>query len=129
MRPTGPLDRPEEIAGMALESLVAQHLRAWIDYRAVGENLFYWRTKAGTEVDFVVYGPAVFWAIEVKHAAKISSKDVRALRAFREDYPEATAYLLYMGKERLAIDGVLCLPCETFLAGLHPEHTSLGPPC
>ena len=129
LRPTGPLDRPEEIAGMALESLVAQHLRAWIDYRAAGENLFYWRTKAGTEVDFVVYGPAVFWAIEVKHAAKISSKDVRALRAFREDYPEATAYLLYMGKERLAIDGVLCLPCETFLAGLHPERTSLGPPC
>src|SRR5262249_30238760 len=30
-RPMGPLDRPEEIAGAALEGLVAQHLRAWID--------------------------------------------------------------------------------------------------
>lgn len=26
MRPAGPLDRPEEIAGAALEGLVAQHL-------------------------------------------------------------------------------------------------------
>ena len=126
LRPTGPLDRPEEIAGMALESLVAQHLRAWIDYRAAGETLSYWRTKAGTEVDFVVYGQDVFWAIEVKHAAKISSKDMRGLRAFREDYPEATACLLYMGKERLAIDGVLCMPCDEFLAGLHPARTELG---
>lgn len=126
LRPAGPLDRPEEIAGMALEGLVAQHLRAWIDYRAAGETLSYWRTKAGTEVDFVVYGQKVFWAIEVKLAAKVSSKDVRGLRAFREDYPEATACLLYMGKERLAIDGILCIPCAEFLLGLHPQRTALG---
>ena len=30
LRPAGPLDRPEEIAGAALEGLVAQHLRAWL---------------------------------------------------------------------------------------------------
>ncbi|MEX2393222.1 MAG: ATP-binding protein, partial [Actinomycetota bacterium] len=32
LRPRGPLDRPEEIAGAALEGLVAQLLSAWIDY-------------------------------------------------------------------------------------------------
>jgi uncharacterized protein len=125
LRPAGPLDRPEEIAGMALEGVVAQHLRAWIDYRVAGEKLYYWRTKSGTEVDFVVYGPEVFWAIEVKHAAKVSSKDVRGLRAFREDYPEASACLLYMGKERLSLDGILCMPCEEFLAGLQPDREEL----
>ncbi|CAG4883191.1 protein of unknown function [Georgfuchsia toluolica] len=36
LRPAGPLDRPEEIEGMALEGLVAQYLRAWIAYRASG---------------------------------------------------------------------------------------------
>lgn len=121
LRPAGPLDRSEEIAGMALEGLVAQHLRAWIDYSAAGAKLYYWRTKSGNEVDFVVYGKDVFWAIEVKHAARVTSKDLRALRAFREDYPEANACLLYMGKERLAIDGITCMPCEEFLLGLHPE--------
>lgn len=121
LRPAGPLDRSEEIAGMALEGLVAQHLRAWIDYRAAGAKLYYWRTKSGNEVDFVVYGKDVFWAIEVKHAARVNSKDLRALRAFREDYPEANVCLLYMGRERLAIDGITCMPCEEFLLGLHPE--------
>ena len=32
MRPAGPLDRPEEIGGAALEGLIAQHLRAWLAY-------------------------------------------------------------------------------------------------
>ena len=57
LRPAGPLDRPEEIGGAALEGLVAQHLRAWIAYRGGDHELFYWRTKTGTEVDFIVYGP------------------------------------------------------------------------
>lgn len=125
LRPAGPLDRPEEIAGMALESLVAQHLRAWIDYRADGAQLYYWRTKSGSEVDFIVYGPDVFWAIEVKHAARVGSKDLRALAAFREDYPEASVCLLYMGRERLAINGIDCIPCAEFLPGLHPAEKQL----
>ena len=32
LRPKGPLDRPSEIDGQALEGLVAQHLRAWAAY-------------------------------------------------------------------------------------------------
>ncbi len=127
LRPAGPLDRPEEIEGMALEGLVAQHLRAWIAYRASGARLYYWRTKSGSEVDFVLYGPDVFWAIEVKRAASVHGKDLRALRAFREDYPEAEVCLLYLGRERLAIDGIPCIPCEDFLRHLHPDRTELWP--
>ena len=56
LRPRGPLDRPEEIDGQALEGLVAQHLRAWAAYSRHDVELFYWRTRAGAEVDFVVYG-------------------------------------------------------------------------
>lgn len=122
LRPSGPLDRPEEIEGMALEGLVAQHLRAWIAYRGTGAGLYYWRTKSGSEVDFVVYGEDVFWAIEVKRAGNVHGKDLRALRAFRDDYPEASVCLLYLGKDRLTIDGIPCIPCEDFLVGLSPEH-------
>ena len=56
LRLAGPLDQPEEIEGISLEGLVAQHLRAWIAYRNRGERLYFWRTKSGSEVDFVVYG-------------------------------------------------------------------------
>jgi uncharacterized protein len=120
VRPAGPLDRPEEIEGMALEGLVAQHLRAWLAYSPSGGKLYYWRTKSGSEVDFVVYGPDAFWAIEVKRTATLHGKELRALRTFREDYPEARTCLLYLGKDRLNIDGIPCIPCEEFLKGLHP---------
>lgn len=120
LRPTGPLDDPGGVEGPALEGLVAQHLRAWIDYTSAGDRLFFWRTRAGTEVDFVVYGPSGFRAIEVKSARKIRRADLRPLRSFGEDYPEAALLFLYRGDETLVIDGIRCMPAEVFLAGLRP---------
>lgn len=119
-RPAGPLDRPEEIGGAAIEGLVAQHLRAWIDYSGSGFSLHYWRTKSGNEVDFVVYGRDGFWAIEVKNAQRLQTADLRGLRAFGEDYPSAQRGLVYRGSERLLIDGIPCIPCEEFLLALRP---------
>ena len=121
IRPKGPLDTPEEIEGLALEGLIAQHLRAWVSYRNVPAELSYWRTKSGSEVDFVVYGEDVFVAIEVKRSRNVHHTDLRALKAFKEDYPEAQVFLLYMGQEELKINDVLCLPCNTFLKKLHPQ--------
>ena len=118
LRPSGPLDKAEEKGGQALEGLVAQHLRAWIDYRHPAANLYYWRTSAGTEVDFVVYGKDLFWAVEVKTAARIQPRDLKALRTFGEDYPEAERFLLYRGREKLLRDGITIQPCEDFLLGL-----------
>ena len=121
IRPKGPLDSPEEIEGMALEGLIAQHLRAWASYRNVPTELSYWRTKSGSEVDFVVYGDDVFVAIEVKRSRNVHHTDLRALKAFKEDYPEAQVCLLYMGQEEIKMGDVLCLPCDSFLKKLDPH--------
>ena len=110
----------QQIAGAALEGLVAQHLRAWLAYRNGGERLYYWRTRAGSEVDFIIYGPDRFIAIEVKHSATVRRSDLHALRSFHDDYPEAQRLLLYLGDEQLHVDGVHCMPCERFLRALHP---------
>ena len=120
LRPTGPLDRPGDIDGQALEGLVAQHLRAWAAYTGEGSSVYYWRTRGGTEVDFVVYGRAGFHAFEVKNAARVHSADLRGLRTFRTDYPEADCAMLYRGSERLNIDGIWCLPVEDFLQEMTP---------
>jgi predicted AAA+ superfamily ATPase len=119
-RPTGPLDSPADIDGAALEGLVAQHLRAWCDYTEGGHQLYYWQTRSQNEVDFVVYGPQGLHALEVKNSTQVRSDDLRGLRSFGEDYPEATRWLLHRGKERLRRDGVLCLPAEEFLRSLRP---------
>jgi predicted AAA+ superfamily ATPase len=120
VRPSGPLDRPEEIGGAAVEGLVAQHLRAWIDYGGAEVTLAFWRTKSGNEVDFVLYGRDGFWALEVKNRASVQGTDLRGLGAFRIDYPAAKVALLHRGPRRLRIDGVPCIPCEDFLRELRP---------
>ena len=110
--------KKEEIEGPALEGLVMQHLRAWIAGQSEIHSLHFWRTRSGVEVDFIVYGPRGFWAIEVKNNRSISSKDVASLKSFSEEYPECTPLLLYRGKTRTQVRGILCVPCMEFLLGL-----------
>ncbi|MCP4660049.1 MAG: ATP-binding protein, partial [bacterium] len=52
--------------------------------------------------------------------ATIRPRDLRSLRAFGEDYPEAQLRLLYRGREPLEISGVRCLPCESYLLQVVP---------
>lgn len=121
LRPRGPLDRPEEIHGAALEGLVVQHLKAWIDDQQADYELTFWRTRGGSEVDFVLYGKDCFIAVEVKNSDVVSRSDLSGLKAFREDYPEATPFLLYRGQRRLMQDEILCLPVEEFLLKTLPS--------
>ncbi|MFH1282156.1 MAG: AAA family ATPase [bacterium] len=125
LRPMGPLDRSEEIDGGALEGLVAQHLIAWNAYRGDKNKLYYWRTRSGVEVDFVLYGSEVFWAIEVKNTSRINNSDLNSLCTIKEEYPECKPYLLYRGKERIIRRGIVCIPCVDFLLSLHPNSKSL----
>lgn len=119
-RPVGPLDSTSEIDGAALEGLVAQHLRAWCDYTGDGHSLYYWQTRSRSEVDFVVYGESQFHALEVKNSATVRPAHLTALKAFGSDYPEARRWLLYRGRERLLIDGIMCVPVGEFLRSLKP---------
>jgi predicted AAA+ superfamily ATPase len=125
LRPQGPLDRTTEMEGPALEGLVYQHLRAWNAYRGEPNKLYFWRTRSGVEVDFVLYGEDGLWAFEVKNRKRIGPSDLRGLKSFREDYPEAELALIYRGRDRLKRDGILCLPCDTFLQSLDPGSSPL----
>ena len=120
LRPSGPMDRSSEIDGQALEGLVAQHLRHWV-LENDRHSLYFWRTKAGSEVDFIVYGDSQFVAIEVKNATTIHPKDLRSLKTFKSDYPECTPILLYRGTYREKMGDVWCIPADEFLLGIDPK--------
>lgn len=122
LRPRGPLDQPEAIGGAALEGLIAQHLRAWNAYSTNPYMLYFWRSRGGTEVDFVLYGEKELVAIEVKNSSRIRPEDLRSLSEFQYDYPDAKLLLLYRGKEKLLKGNIWCLPCETFLRNLIPNN-------
>jgi len=72
------------------------------------------------EVDFVGYGASDFWAIEVKHLARVRADDVRGLATFVGDYPNCRPKLLCRETERLEIAGIPCWPVEEILERLRP---------
>jgi len=93
------------------------------------KNIYFWRTRSGGEVDFIVYGESRFCAIEVKNANKVHRSDLKSLHAFNKDYPSSEMILLYRGSEKLLVDGVYCLPCESFLSALKPDSWPEYRPC
>lgn len=121
LRPRGPMDKEAELEGPALEGLVASHLRAWVQAQREPHQFCFWRTKSQLEVDFIIYGPKGFWAIEVKRGRDVHSSDLRGLKSFCEEYPEAQPVLLYLGKQRLCKDKIVCLPLEEFLLQVQPD--------
>jgi predicted AAA+ superfamily ATPase len=113
------LDAPEQIHGAALETLFLQQVRAFNDYAKLGYRLHYWRTTAGEEVDFVLYGERGLCAFELKMGQTIRPDDLRTLQRFQADFPQARVYLLYLGTRSWHEKGVEVLPVRDCLAKLH----------
>ena len=115
IRPRGPLDAPEEIDGIALETLIYQELKAINDYYKLGYDLFFWQTITGEEVDFILYGQKGIIAMEIKRKARINNKDLKGLKLFTKNYPGVRPYLLYGGDKIFYEDNITIIPIKKFL--------------
>ena len=115
LRPSGPFDRPEEAAGVAIETLVLQHLIAYNAYYDAGFDIHFWRTKEGQEVDFVVYGQKGLYAFEIKHASRITRGDCKALNLFKGDYDIAQCMMIYGGSLKEYHGDISVLPWQDAL--------------
>lgn len=122
IRPRGILDSSQEIEGMALEGLVAQHLRSWVLAQNEFHTLSFWRTQTQLEVDFIIYGPRGFWAIEVKRSSNLGPDDIKAMLAFKDEYPEAQCLFIAPCKHTESYRGFSIIPMEKFLLDLAPEN-------
>ncbi len=80
-----------------------QELRALIHYFRLDQEIFFWRSTEGVEVDFIIYGPKTLMAIEVKASQKIQSSYLEGLKEFFQDYlayQPLQLFLLYGGQRR-----------------------------
>jgi predicted AAA+ superfamily ATPase len=76
------LETDAGLAGGVLENFVLMELRKQSTWSEDLPQLFYWRTAAGQEVDFVLENSAGRLAgVEVKASATLGENDVRGLRA------------------------------------------------
>ncbi len=115
LRPRGPLDRPEEIDGPALEGLLLQELIAENEYLNRKYNFFCWKAQKSLDVDIVMYGPAGLIAIEIKRTARLRGGELDGLKLFKKDYPMAKTYFIWGSDEERNIDGVNIIPMQKFL--------------
>ncbi len=73
-----------ETFGKALEHYILMELTAFLGYHEIYNSIFYWRTKSGLEVDFVLDQGKI--GIEVKGTAMLRQSDIKGILAFAEEH-------------------------------------------
>ena len=103
--------------GGALENLIFNELRAYLDYHLLDDALSFWRTlPSGLEVDFII-GDKV--AIEVKAKTSISPRDCRGLIAIAQERRWRRRIIVCLERRRRITDeGIEILPVEDFFSDL-----------
>ncbi len=105
------------VFGRRFEQFVICQLMAFVEYKRLDFQLFYWRTRHGAEVDVLIcQGSRIICALEIKSSQNISVERLGGLRRFIEDNPGVPAYVLGNGqKRRLLKDNILLMNWDDFI--------------
>lgn len=98
--------------GNYFESLIYHHLRVLARQMTPPARLYFWRTQAGAEVDFVLEHGRRILALEVKLTDNPAYRDADGLRRFLEAHPRAVGGVLLHGGSaiRRLDDRLIALP-------------------
>lgn len=80
--------------GSFFETMVFLHLKVLTQLMIPRANMFYWRTTAGKEVDFIIEHGKKLLAFEVKLTKNPSFSDIKNLLTFIETFPKVTLGIL-----------------------------------
>ena len=105
--------------GHAFEHLVVQEIYAWLHYSHSEEEMSYWRTYTGTEVDVVIGEARV--AIEIKSAEEVQSRHLKGLKAFAEEYPKSRRIIVSLDRFSRKMGDVECIYVKDFFSMLWNE--------
>lgn len=114
LRREGRLQLRSPAFGEAFETFLFHELRAWTDDTRSGP-LHYWRSASGFEVDFILDGRI---AVEVKAKENVAERDLRGLRALREEGLLEDYLVVSLEARPRTVDGIRILPWRQFLGDL-----------
>ncbi len=100
--------------GEAFETYLVHELINYSDYVS-GENLSYWRSTSGFEVDFIIGDHT---AVEVKAKENLSVSDLKPLRALSEEKKLKRYLCVSLEPRRRRFEDVMVLPYKDFLEAL-----------
>jgi predicted AAA+ superfamily ATPase len=112
---TKTLDRNSDLYGRALEQFVAMELRAYLSYKRLSSELFFWATHDGTEVDFVVPDQL---AVEVKATSRVNERDLRGLRILGREKGMRNLILVTLDPVAINYEHIRAVPLHIFLKEL-----------
>jgi predicted AAA+ superfamily ATPase len=101
-----------------VENKIAIEIKTLLSVYLPAAKLFYWRTSAGAEIDFLVENKGQLIPIEVKWKEKINRKDLVSMEIFLKDFKKISAWgiVLYAGKQILKLkENIFLVPFERFL--------------
>ncbi|MXW52855.1 MAG: ATP-binding protein [Gammaproteobacteria bacterium] len=101
------------MSGAIMETAVLSELRRSLIHRGLDPHIYFWRTSAGTEVDFIVRTNKGLVPIEVKTTGTPRPAMASSIVQFQRDLgPEATnGYVVHSGNTTLALNSsVKALP-------------------
>jgi predicted AAA+ superfamily ATPase len=77
------------VYGVLFEHFVILEIVRLLSYSGRFFRVFHWRSSHGAEVDLVLEKENALFAIEIKSVAMVRASDLRGLKSFVEDYPDA----------------------------------------
>ena len=101
------------LGGPLLETAVLSEIVKTLTHRGIDPQVYFWRTSAGTEVDFVVVSEGKLTPVEVKLSATPRPSMASAIRIFQRDFKDTTSsgYVVHPGDVRLPLGAdVTALP-------------------
>ena len=101
------------MGGAIMETAVLAEIVKTLAHRGLDSQVYFWRTVAGTEVDFVVETDGKLVPIEVKLSGTPRPAMTTAIRAFRKDLDGVATpgYVVHPGDAFLPLgDGVTAIP-------------------
>jgi len=102
--------------GHAFEHFIIQELIAYLGYHENNEQLSYWRTSSGFEVDAIIGNGRV--AIEIKSIEEIQVRHLKGLKAFQEEFPDCRLIAVSFDARPRITQGVEIFPAMEFLIKL-----------
>lgn len=102
--------------GHAFEHFIMQELVAYFGYNQYDNVISYWRTNSGIEVDAVLGDADV--AIEIKSSTEVKDSQMKGLKSFSDDYPQARLIVVSLDKYRRRKENIEIIPVREFLTDL-----------
>jgi len=108
--------RPKsELFGKAFEHFLTLELRSYLNYEGKNEQLQYWRSTSGFEVDCLI---GTKWALEFKSTDLASERHLRGLKSLKEEKLVKNFALISLDPKKRKVGDIWIYPWREFLTDL-----------